>query len=41
MVIEQDRRRVEELRDQGVTAVYGDATTPGVLEQRMRDRRPG
>ena len=38
MVVEQDRRRVEELRGRGVTAVYGDATTPGVLEAARRRR---
>ncbi|BAI71775.1 monovalent cation:H+ antiporter-2, CPA2 family [Azospirillum sp. B510] len=32
MVIDQNRRRVEALRERGVPAVYGDATTPGVLE---------
>ncbi|WP_448208268.1 YbaL family putative K(+) efflux transporter [Azospirillum sp. sgz302134] len=32
VVIEQNRRRVEALRKRGVPAVYGDATTPGVLE---------
>ncbi|HYG86585.1 MAG TPA: YbaL family putative K(+) efflux transporter [Azospirillum sp.] len=32
VVIEQNRRRVEALRQRGVPAVYGDATTPGVLE---------
>ncbi|MBB3268357.1 MULTISPECIES: YbaL family putative K(+) efflux transporter [Azospirillum] len=32
VVIDQSRRRVEALRKRGVPAVYGDATTPGVLE---------
>lgn len=32
VVVDQDRRRVEMLRERGVSAVYGDATTPGVLE---------
>ena len=32
VVIEQDRRRVEELRAHGISVVYGDATTAGVLE---------
>ncbi|MBK3778178.1 Kef family K(+) transporter [Azospirillum brasilense] len=32
VVIDQNRRRVEALRKRGVPAVYGDATTPGVLE---------
>ena len=32
VVIDQNRRRVEVLRERGVPAVYGDATTPGVLE---------
>ena len=31
VVIDQNRRRVEALRKRGVLAVYGDATTPGVL----------
>ena len=34
MVVEQDRRRVEELRAAACAAVYGDAATPGVLEWR-------
>jgi CPA2 family monovalent cation:H+ antiporter-2 len=33
VVIEQDRRRVEELRARGVPAVYGDAANDAVLEQ--------
>jgi CPA2 family monovalent cation:H+ antiporter-2 len=32
VAIEQSRRRVEELRSQGIQAVYGDAGAPGVLE---------
>jgi CPA2 family monovalent cation:H+ antiporter-2 len=32
VVIDEDRRRVEKLRKQGVTAIYGDATAAGVLE---------
>ena len=32
VVVDQDRRRVELLRERGVPAIYGDATTPGVLE---------
>jgi CPA2 family monovalent cation:H+ antiporter-2 len=32
VVIDQDRRRVEDLRARGVAAVYGNASTPGVLE---------
>src|SRR5690242_6135178 len=28
----EDRRRVEELRKRGLTAIYGDATAAGVLE---------
>ena len=31
MVIEEDRRRVEELRRRGIAAVFGDATAAGVL----------
>jgi monovalent cation:H+ antiporter-2, CPA2 family len=31
VVIDQDRRRIEALRAHGVPAIYGDATTPGVL----------
>ncbi|UEM03428.1 Kef family K(+) transporter [Skermanella rosea] len=33
VVIDQDRRRVEDLRARGVPAIYGDASTPGVLEE--------
>ena len=32
VVIEENRRRVEELRKQSVTAIYGDATAAGVLQ---------
>lgn len=32
VVVERDRRRVEELRVQGVPAVFGDATAPGILD---------
>ena len=32
IVVDEDRRRVERLRKQGLTAVYGDATAAGVLE---------
>jgi CPA2 family monovalent cation:H+ antiporter-2 len=32
VVIDEDRRRVEKLREQGLTAIYGDATAAGVLE---------
>ncbi|HWL71121.1 MAG TPA: YbaL family putative K(+) efflux transporter [Geminicoccus sp.] len=32
IVIDQDRRRIEALRAQNVAAIYGDASTPGVLE---------
>jgi CPA2 family monovalent cation:H+ antiporter-2 len=32
VVIEEHRRRVEELRKRGVAAVYGDATAAGVLD---------
>ena len=33
VVVEQDRRQVEELRRQGVPAYYGDATHPLLLDQ--------
>jgi CPA2 family monovalent cation:H+ antiporter-2 len=33
VVVEQDRRRVEELRARGVPAIYGDAANDAVLEQ--------
>lgn len=32
VAVDQDRQRVEALRQRGVPAIYGDATTPGVLE---------
>ena len=32
VVIEEDRRRLEELRRQGLNAIYGDAAAAGVLE---------
>jgi CPA2 family monovalent cation:H+ antiporter-2 len=32
VVVEQNRRAVEELRSRGLAAIYGDASTPGVLE---------
>ena len=32
VVVERDRRRVEELRAEGVPAVFGDAAAPGILE---------
>ena len=32
VVVEQDRRRVDELRAAGYAAVYGDAARPGILE---------
>ena len=32
VVVERDRRRVEDLRAQGVPAVFGDAAAPGILE---------
>jgi len=32
VVVDQDRRRVEELRKRGLTAIYGDASATGVLE---------
>lgn len=31
-IIEEDRRLVEKLRSKGLSVVYGNATTPGVLE---------
>jgi CPA2 family monovalent cation:H+ antiporter-2 len=33
VVVEQDRRRVEELRARGVPAIYGDAANDAVLKQ--------
>ena len=38
VVIERDRRRVEALRERGVPAIFGDATTPGVLEAASADQ---
>lgn len=38
VVVEQDRRLVEELRLGGVVTVYGDATRPGVLALARADR---
>ena len=32
VVVDEDRRRVEKLRKEGLTVVYGDATAAGVLE---------
>jgi CPA2 family monovalent cation:H+ antiporter-2 len=32
VVIDQDRRRVEDLRSRDIKAIYGDASMPGVLE---------
>ena len=32
VAVDQDRQRVEALRERGVPAIYGDATTPGILE---------
>ena len=32
VVVEEDRRRVEDLRRRGISAIYGDASRPGVLE---------
>ncbi|MDR7037734.1 MULTISPECIES: YbaL family putative K(+) efflux transporter [Methylobacterium] len=32
VVVDRDRRRVLELREQGIDAVFGDATAPGILE---------
>ena len=38
VVIDENRRRVEELRKQGLTAIYADATAAGVLEEAGVDR---
>jgi K+:H+ antiporter len=38
VVVDEDRRRVEELRKHGLTAIYGDATATGVLEAAGVDR---
>jgi CPA2 family monovalent cation:H+ antiporter-2 len=32
VVVDENRRRIENLRKQGLTAIYGDATAAGVLE---------
>ena len=32
VIVDKDRRRVEALRDDGLSAIYGDASTPGILE---------
>jgi len=32
IIVDNDRRRVEELRAKGIPAIYGDASTPGILE---------
>lgn len=33
VVVEEDRRRVDDLRSRGITAVYGDAAQAGILEK--------
>jgi monovalent cation:H+ antiporter-2, CPA2 family len=38
VVIDQDRQRVEALRARGLAAIYGDATTPGVLQAAGADK---
>ncbi len=38
VVVDRDRRRVEALRARGVPAVYGDASTPGVLQAAGAER---
>jgi CPA2 family monovalent cation:H+ antiporter-2 len=38
VVIERDLRLVESLRKRGIGAIYGDASTPGVLEAAAADR---
>jgi CPA2 family monovalent cation:H+ antiporter-2 len=38
VAIDRDRARVEALRDRGLPAIYGDATTPGVLEAARLDK---
>lgn len=38
IVIELNRRRVEMLRQQGISAIYGNAAAPGVLEAARVDR---
>jgi CPA2 family monovalent cation:H+ antiporter-2 len=37
VVIEENRRRVEELRNRGILAIYGDATAAGVLKAAQID----
>ena len=37
-VVEEDRRKVEQLRERGITAVYGDAARPGILAHAHPDR---
>ncbi|WBX84577.1 YbaL family putative K(+) efflux transporter [Sphingosinicella microcystinivorans] len=32
IVVDKDRRRVEALRERGIPAIYGDGSTPGILE---------
>ena len=32
IIVDKDRRRVEALRAKGIPAIYGDASTPGILE---------
>ena len=38
VAVERDRRRVEALRREGIAAIYGDATAPGVLAATGIDR---
>jgi CPA2 family monovalent cation:H+ antiporter-2 len=38
LVIDQDRRRVEDLRRRGITALYGDAANPALLAHAGLDR---
>jgi monovalent cation:H+ antiporter-2, CPA2 family len=38
VVVDENRRRVEDLRKRGLTAIYGDATAAGVLEAAGVDR---
>lgn len=40
LIVEQNREYVEELRQQGLPAIYGDAAVPGVLEHaHLKDAR--
>lgn len=40
LIVEQNREYVQELRQQGLPAIYGDAAVPGVLEHaRLKDAR--